>query len=278
MRKIEIVAEKNDRLLKVLEKQCSNIEYFAFAKALRQKDILVDGIRIKENIVVPAGSKITCYVLDDAFKKDMFNIIYEDNNIILINKSSGIETCDGNYNILTELNKLGKEAFAVHRLDRNTLGLVIFAKTPDVQKILINEFKLGNVAKYYYAEVCGNPSKKATLTGYLVKNKDESNVMIYSKKMPNSEKIITEYQVKKQNGNTALLIVKIKDGKTHQIRAHLAYNKLYIIGDGKYGKNEINAKFKAKTQHLKAFKIEFSIKDENLKYLNNLKFELDDRF
>ena len=278
MKKIEIVAEKNDRVLKLLEKQCPNVPYFTFAKALRQKDILVDGKRIKENILAYAGSRIIAYVLENETKKDMFKIVYEDDNIIFVNKNSGIETCDGEYNVLTELNKQGKDAYSVHRLDRNTVGLVMFAKTINIQKLLIEEFKQGNVTKYYYAEVCGTPSKKATLKGYLVKNKDESNVMIYSKPMPNGESITTEYEVKKQSGNTALLIVKIKEGKTHQIRAHLAYNKLYIIGDGKYGKNEINNKFKAKTQHLKAFKIVFNIKNNELKYLNDLKIELDDRF
>ena len=91
--------------------------------------------------------------------------------------------------------------------------------------------------------------------------------------------IFTEYTLIKTNGNVSLLQVKIKDGKTHQIRAHLAFNKIYIIGDGKYGKNEINSKYKAKTQHLKAYKILFNLPASSpLYYLNNLKTELDDRF
>ena len=279
MKKIEIVADKKDRVLKILEKQSPNINYSSFLKALRQKDVLVDGVRIKENIIVCDGSSIVAYVTDNSVKKNMFEIVYEDDNIIIVNKYKGIETCDGNYNVLSELLKQDKEVYSVHRLDRNTLGLVIFAKNTKVQKILIDEIKKGNITKYYYAEVFGKPqSKRATLRGFLVKNKDESNVMIYSKSMPNSESITTEYEVVKQCVNTALLIVKIKEGKTHQIRAHLAYNKLYIIGDGKYGKNEINSKFKAKTQHLKAFKIKFEISNDNLKYLNNLNIELNDRF
>ena len=279
MNKIDFVADKNDRVLKLLEKSHQNIPYFAYAKALRQKDIIVNGERIKENIIVPAGSHIVAYISDNSIKKDMFKIEYEDENIILINKNSGIETCDGNYNILSELIKMGKNAYAVHRLDRNTLGLVVFAKSTDVQKALISEFKSGNVTKLYYAEVYGNPpSKKTKLNGFLVKNKDESIVKIFNNKVANSESVTTEYEVKKQSANTALLIVKIREGKTHQIRAHLAFNKLYIIGDGKYGKNEINSKFKAKSQHLKAFKIIFNIKNQALKYLNDLNIELDDRF
>ena len=103
--------------------------------------------------------------------------------------------------------------------------------------------------------------------------------MIYSNKVPGSVEIVTEFTVVKSSGNTHLLSVKIKDGKTHQIRAHLAYNKMYIIGDGKYGKNEINTKFKAKTQHLKAYKILFNIQNNSkLSYLNTLDVELDKKF
>ncbi|MBE7075341.1 MAG: RluA family pseudouridine synthase [Clostridiales bacterium] len=280
MKKIEIVAKKTDRLLKILEKQCSEVNYSAFSSALRKKDILVDGVRQKENIVVAQGSNVCAYVPDNALKKDLFEIVYEDDNVLFVNKGKGIETCDGDFNVELELSKQGKNVYAVHRLDRNTLGLVIFAKTPNAQKELISEFKKGNVEKFYYAEVCGNLEQThKVLHGYLVKNKEESNVKVFTNKQPNSQEIVTEYTVLKNSGNVGLLSVKIKDGKTHQIRAHLAYNKIYIIGDGKYGKNEINSKFKAKTQHLKAYKIIFNIsKNSYLYYLNELKIELNANF
>lgn len=280
MKKIEIMVKKQDRVLKVLEKECQTIVYSAFVKALRQKDVLVDGIRIKDNLVVPSGAKIVAYVSDDAVKKVPFEIVYEDNNVVFVNKDKGIETSDGEYNVVDELAKAGKNVFAVHRLDRNTLGLVVMAKTIEVQKELISAFKCGNVEKLYYAEVCGEIKEAhKVLKGYLEKNKDESLVKIYNNKKPNAVAITTEYNVVKQSGNTALLSVKIKEGKTHQIRAHLAFNKMYIIGDGKYGKNEINAKFKAKTQHLKAYKIVFNISNSSgLSYLNNVDLQLDNRF
>ena len=279
MKKIEIVSNKTDRVLKVLEKQCPNINYSAFSKALRQKDILVNGQRIKENVTVQKDDLICVFVPDDAIKKDMFKIVYQDDNVIIINKGKGIETSDGNYNVLNELLKQNINAYAVHRLDRNTLGLVIFAKTVQVQKELIKQFKNGNVEKLYFAEVCGNVDEHKVLHGYLVKDKDENLVKIYNNKIAGGEEIFTEYTKIKSSGNVSLLSVKIKDGKTHQIRAHLAYNKIYIIGDGKYGKNEINSKYKAKTQHLKAYKICFNLpEDSYLHYLNGVDIELDERF
>lgn len=280
MKKINIIANKTDRILKILEKQCQTINYSAFVSALRKKDVLVNGERIKENITVLVGSQISCFVPDSAEKKDLFEIVYEDNNVIFVNKNKGIETSDGEFNVVDELLKKNKQAFPVHRIDRNTLGLVIFAKTVDVQKELISQFKKGNVEKLYYAEVCGVPQDShKVLKGYLVKNKEESSVKIFNNKIQGGVEITTEYSVVKSSGNTSLLSVKIKDGKTHQIRAHLAYNKMYIIGDGKYGKNEINDKYKAKTQHLKAYKIIFNLpKTSNLYYLSSLDVELDNKF
>lgn len=279
MKKIEIICNKQDRVLKILERECANVVYSAFVKALRQKDVIVNGARIKENLVVPNGSHITVFVSDDSVKKDMFEIVYEDDNVLFVNKTKGIETSDGTYNVVDELLKQNKQVYPVHRIDRNTIGLVVFAKTAHAQKELINQFKKGNVEKLYYAEVVGVPEKHKVLKGYLEKNKDESSVMIYNSKKPNSVEITTEYSLIKSSGNTSLLSVKIKDGKTHQIRAHLAFNKLYIIGDGKYGKNEINAKYKAKTQHLKAYKILFNLpKNSSLAYLNDINLELNDRF
>lgn len=279
MKKIEIVANKSDRVLKILERQCQNITYSAFSSALRQKDIIVNGQRIKENIVIFQGDCVCAYVPDSAIKQNLFNIVYQDDNVLIVNKNKGIETSDGDFCVLNELLKQNINVFAVHRLDRNTLGLVIFAKSPYVQKELISQFKSGNVEKLYYAEVCGNVEKHKILHGFLVKDKDESSVKIFNNKVQNGLEIFTEYSLIKSNGNVSLLQVKIKDGKTHQIRAHLAYNKIYIIGDGKYGKNEINNKYKAKTQHLKAYKFNFKLPENSkLCYLNNLNLELDDRF
>ena len=239
MKKIEIVANKSDRVLKILERQCQNITYSAFSSALRQKDIIVNGQRIKENIVIFQGDCVCAYVPDSAIKQNLFNIVYQDDNVLIVNKNKGIETSDGDFCVLNELLKQNINVFAVHRLDRNTLGLVIFAKSPNVQKELISQFKSGNVEKLYYAEVCGNVEKHKILHDFLVKDKDESSVKIFNNKVQNGLEIFTEYSLIKSNGNVSLLQVKIKDGKTHQIRAHLAYNKIYIIGDGKYGKNEI---------------------------------------
>ena len=280
MKKIDIIANKSDRVLKVLEKQCPEITYSAFASALRKKDVIVDGSRIKDNVMILQGAHVSAFVPDNAVKKDMFEIVFEDVNVLFVNKSSGIESFDGDYNVVDELLKQNKKVYAVHRLDRNTLGLCIFAKTTDVMNELVSQFKKGNVEKLYYAEVCGDvKTQHAKLHGFLVKDKDESMVKIFNNKVAGGQEIFTEYTQIKNSGGVSLLSVKIKEGKTHQIRAHLAFNKMYIIGDGKYGKNEINSKYKAKTQHLKAYKINFNLPENSrLYYLNSLNLELSNKF
>ena len=102
---------------------------------------------------------------------------------------------------------------------------------------------------------------------------------IFKNKIPKSEEITTSYSLIKTNNVTSLLEVKITEGKTHQIRAHLAYLGMPILGDGKYGKNEINKKYKLKTQNLKAYKLVFDLPpNSDLYYLNGMSFCLDGYF
>ena len=277
MQKIDIVAKKSDRILKVLERECPNVLFSAFNNALRKRDVIVNGNRIKDNITVMAGDSITVYVPDQK-QKEMFKIFYEDDNILIVNKFAGIEVCDGETNVQSELKKQGKNVKAVHRLDRNTTGLVVFAKNRQVEDELISAVKNKQIQKYYLAEVYGVPTKKEEiLKAFLLKDKETSTVKVFKNKVQGAEEITTSYSLIKTNGTTSLLRVKITEGKTHQIRAHLAYVGLPILGDGKYGKNEINKKYKLKTQSLKAYELVFNLPESSsLSYLNNQKFKLNE--
>ena len=165
-----------------------------------------------------------------------------------------------------------------HRLDRNTSGLILFAKNQTALDILLDKFKHHEIEKHYLALVYGVPKKKSErLISYLFK--DSSKSLVYISDVPKKGylKIITSYSLIESINNTSLLDVEIETGRTHQIRAHLSYIGLPIIGDGKYGINEINKKFKAKTQKLVSYKLKFSfIKDSGiLNYLNGKSFEID---
>lgn len=277
MKKYCFISKSQGKVLKILANNYPNISYSALSSALRKKDILVNGQRIKENKTLLLGDNVEFFVPDQT-AKILYDILYQDDNIIVVNKQKGIEVCDGEENIQKHLQNNYPFVRAIHRIDRNTSGLVLFAKNINAYKCLVDNLKKDNIHKFYVAKVFGVPPKKQdVLYGFLVKDKNKSLVKIYDKCVENSVKIVTPYTLISTDQQTSVLEIKLVSGKTHQIRAHLAYNNLPIIGDGKYGKNEINKKYGKTKQCLTAYKIVFNLpKNCMLEYLNQTTFELTD--
>lgn len=265
MEKITFKTDKKEKIASILSDR--GFSYQNVNKLLRQKDVRVDDIKIKENIIVDKNCEITVFY-DSSMLEEKFDIIFEDNNVIILNKPTGIEI-EGENGLAKKLS-----ALAVHRLDRNTTGLVVFAKNKISADSLISAFAGGNVEKKYLAEVIGKTEYKNFLfKAYLVKDSSKSLVKIYTAPVQNSVEIRTIFNTIKSSATSSLVEATLLTGKTHQIRASLAFLGHPIIGDGKYGKNIDNKKFKAKFQRLHSYHIKFVSLKSPLAYLNHRCFE-----
>lgn len=253
-------------------KQFTDVVYpqgaFCLAALLRGKDIKVNGARISKNVTLNAGDEVTYYTSPKQEQMPSHAAVYEDENVLIADKFQGVTT-EG---LCAELCASG-EFYPVHRLDRNTGGLIVFAKNKSAEAQLLNAFKERKVNKIYIA-VCKNAfkSKRDTLNAYLVKNETESRVKIFSSPKSGGVKIITEYEVLSERGDTALVKITLHTGKTHQIRAHMAFIGCPVIGDGKYGDDALNKKYSAGRQRLIAKYLTFNL-DGGLSYLNGKEFK-----
>lgn len=282
MKKLIVPKKYNDRKLNIfLRDNIPNLTGGLFYKTLNKKDIKINGKRISKNIHVYENDEILVYISDELLKHDIkIDIIYEDDNILIINKPTNIEVT-GNNSLTSIIHKqysnCGYLPMPCHRLDRNTCGLLLYAKNKEALEILLNKFKKHEIEKHYLALVYGSPKyKHQRIESYLFKDRLKSLVYIADAPKKGFSKIVTSYTLlEKYPNNTSLLDVEIETGKTHQIRAHLSHLGLPIIGDGKYGINKINKEMKAKYQKLVSYKLIFKFKDNGkLSYLNGKEFEL----
>lgn len=280
----DLVVDKkydNKKLSKLLLDAFPALKYGTFVKALKKKDILINDKRISRDCIVYENDKVRVYIIDELLYKEYdISVIYEDDNIIIFNKPKDLEVT-GIDSLTSYVNKNYNPQFMpCHRLDRNTSGLIIFSKNDEVNNILMEKFKTHEIEKRYITKVVGIPAKpKDTLVHYLFKDNKKSMVYISDKPKTGYRKIITSYKVlsSDKKENTSILDINLETGRTHQIRAHLAYIGHPIIGDGKYGNNQINKKFNQKTQLLCSYYIKFNFNSDAgvLNYLNGKEIKLD---
>lgn len=250
-------------------------------KALRKKDIRINGKKINEDVIINKGDQIIIYIVDKLLyehntKKELYSVIYQDENILVINKDAGIEIT-GENSITSQLKINYNFVEPCHRIDRNTSGIVLFAKNNESLGTIQDLFKENKIEKHYIACCYGVAKKHDVLEAYLFKDRKKSIVYISKTQQKGYVPIKTSYKLIKQNifKKLSLLDVTLHTGRTHQIRAHLASEGLPIVGDGKYGSYKINREYKQSSQMLCSYSLTFKdIKSERLKYLNNKTIKL----
>lgn len=238
---------------------------FCFRALLKNKEIRVNGKKVGADMPVHAGDEVQYFLTPAQEAKRAFEIVYEDENVLVADKESGVNS----EAVFAELAEKG-EFFFIHRLDRNTAGLMIFAKTPAAEEELLSAFRERRAEKIYHALVLGHmPERRALLAAYLTKDEKKSLVRVSAQ--PQGEKILTEYEVLREMGETSLLKITLHTGKTHQIRAHLAFVGHPVAGDTKYGNGVFNRAHSLTRQRLVAK--ELSLQTEGvLSYLSGKRF------
>ena len=280
-------------------------------KSIRLKKIKVNRKRAEISTILAEGDTIQCFLAEEFFTRldglseakglslgniqPKLDIVYEDEHIILLNKRPGVSVHEDEHSAIDtlivrlqaylyqkgEYNPESEQSFApalCNRIDKNTGGIVIAAKTAEALRIMNEKIKLREIDKYYLAAVHGIPKKRSdTLYGYLIKDERENKVRVYEKNPPRGAKnIITRYNVIATAGSNALIEVELLTGRTHQIRAHMAYIGHPLLGDGKYGVNRDEKHKGYKHQALYAYKLVFDKvgSDNLLSYLEGKSFEI----
>lgn len=305
-----ITVNRNDadqRLDKFLGKAVKGLPTSMMYKLIRTKKIKVNRKRAEEKQILREGDEIQLFIRDEFFdspEKDMgalgrikpkLNIVYEDENILLLNKRPGVlvhEDTAASENTLImhvkaylyqkgEYDPDREQSFApalCNRIDRNTGGIVIAAKNAEALRVMNEKIRENQISKFYLCLVHGIPKKReATLHAYLRKNSADNIVEVRETPFAGAKKIITGYRVMETRGDRALLEVELVTGRTHQIRAQMAAIGHPLVGDGKYGVNRNEKRDGYKYQALYAYRLQFDRTEEEnaLSYLEGKSFSLD---
>ena len=275
-------------------------------KYIRLKRIKCNGKGAKRDTRLAAGDVLQLYINDEFFEKPReensylkvgtpkLNIVYEDENILLLDKKPGV-LCHSagvwDYNTLIanvqaymaqkgEWRPKEENAFApalCNRIDRNTGGIVIAAKNAEALRILNDKIRDREIEKYYLCAVQGRPKPPAgRLENYLFKDAKKNQVFVKNRPEPGAKTAVTEYRLITSKGKLSLVECRLLTGRTHQIRAQMAYAGWPLLGDGKYGSERFNKDFGEKGQALYSYRLEFTFPTDAgiLNYLRGRQFRV----
>ncbi len=308
MRELKIA--KNDagqRLDKFLSKAVKGLPTSLLYKYIRTKKIKVNGARAQQNMILNEGDVVTLYVRDEFFDtperddgalariRPKLSIVYEDENILLLNRRPGVlvheDTAGGENTLILhvkaylyekgEYDPAAEQSFApalCNRIDRNTGGIVIAAKNAEALRVMNEKIKQNQISKFYLCAVKGKMPRRADeLRGYLRKDAAANQVRVSDTPIAGGKHIITRYRVLAEKNGNSLLEVELVTGRTHQIRAHMAHIGHPLLGDGKYGVNRGEKGRGYKHQALYAVRLRFDFTSEPtvLSYLSGKEFSID---
>lgn len=296
--------EAGQRLDKLLGKYLNLAGKGFLYKMLRKKNITLNGKKCTGSEKLVQGDEIRLFLSDETIEKFSqvtvqqakqvkLAIVYEDAHVLLVNKPSGmlsqkardtdeslVEYVTGyllDTGALTREDLRSFRPSVCNRLDRNTSGLVAAGKSLAGLQILSEMFRDRSLHKYYLCVVAGTVDKARTIDGYLKKDARTNQVTVHKSPAADSSRIQTEYEPLCSRDGFTLLKVTLITGRTHQIRAHLAFEGHPVVGDYKYGDPAVNEQVKrlygVRSQMLHSWKLVFSQMPEPLGYLGGRSFQ-----
>ncbi|WP_297520356.1 RluA family pseudouridine synthase [uncultured Clostridium sp.] len=292
--------EAGQRLDKFLRKLLKDVPLSTIFKALRKGDVRVNGKKQKEKYSLVKGDLVTIKYITSNAKNESpkkfqtvdaskIKIVYEDENMVLVEKWPGVlvhaDQKDGdptlNDYVLSHLFKKGDYVpkneitftpAPCNRLDRNTSGIVFFGKNFESLKAINEMLRERTVEKYYCALVKGRV-KEGRYEAFITKDEANNKSQVFYDNKANTKKIAMDVKVLETDGLFSFLEIELITGRSHQLRAHLAFLGHPIVGDYKYGDRKLNSFFENKFgltfQFLYAYKVVFRDVPEKLEYLKN---------
>ena len=291
----EFTVTKNDagqRLDRWLGKTLPLLPAPLAQKYLRLKRVKVGGKAAPRDYRLQPGDTLQLYINDEFFdapREDnaflsvfspQLDIVYEDQNIIICNKRPGLLCHPDEHEYVSTLithiqaylyqkkewSPRWENSFApalCNRIDRNTGGLVIAAKTAEALRVMNDKIRDREIAKLYLAAVVGTMTPpEGELRHFLLKDEGKKQVEVYRKPVPGGKSAVTRYKTLQVQKGLSLVECQLLTGRTHQIRAQMAAAGWPLLGDGKYGSERVNRKYGEKGQALWSYKLRFSFTGE----------------
>ena len=305
----ELTIQHNDagqRLDRFLAKAVPLLPASLAQKYIRIKRIKLNGARAERDTRLKEGDVLQLYINDEFFDKPRednayltvaspkLNIVYEDDQILLVDKRPGlaVHPHDGAEYGRTLIDHIQAYLYQKHewsprsensftpalcnRIDRNTGGIVIAAKTAEALRVMNQKIKDREMDKRYLAIVEGTPKpKEGSLKGYLFKDAKQNRVFVTDTPQPGSKSCQTDYRILSSANGLSLVECKLITGRTHQIRAQFAHAGHPLLGDGKYGK--LDKRFDRNYQALYSYRLRFDFTTDagSLDYLNGKSFQVE---
>ena len=306
----ELTIGKNDagqRLDRFVAKSLPLLPSALLQKYIRLKRIKVNGGRAERDYRLKEGDTLQLYINDEFFDKpreeNMFltlfrpslEIVYEDENLMLLNKRPGLVVhADETEKVNTLINHIQaylyqkrewnprwENAFTpalCNRIDRNTGGIVIAAKNAETLRIINEKIRDREIDKRYLCITLGVPKPaEGKIECFLLKDEKKKEVAVYHKPVPGGKTAVTKYRTLEKRGELALVEVELLTGRTHQIRASFADLGCPLLGDGKYGRGEVNKRYGETRQALYSYKLTFDFPTDAgiLNYLKGRSFSVE---